>query len=304
MKDWDGIICEPGRPWLEAVEVSPGTYPPEIALSCLKVTKSRSTKRPGEYAMKNLLLLLLFCPLITLAQTAQPEPERPFLASVRAAMAADVRTEAERDRDANRRPVETLDFFGLDENMRVLELIPGGGWYTKLLAPALREKGQLYVAIAGGLKRSGQLDQPIFEKVVLLEPKLVVTSEPGAQFTGFGPMDFGVTDLDAVLTFRNLHNLNAEGRANMNRAAYDALKPGGIYGVVDHTRRHMQADDPENRRRVDPVLMIKEIQAAGFAFVDFSDLHYRADDELRYEVGRKTVTGNTDRFTFLFRKPE
>jgi predicted methyltransferase len=66
----------------------------------------------------------------------------------------------------------------------------------------------------------------------------------------------------------------------------------------------MQADDPENRRRVDPVLMIKEIQAAGFAFVDFSDLHYRADDELRYEVGRKTVTGNTDRFTFLFRKPE
>jgi predicted methyltransferase len=51
------------------------------------------------------------------------------------------------------------------------------------------------------------------------------------------------------------------------------------------------------------VLVIKEVQAAGFEFVDYSDLHYRADDELEYEVGRRSVTGNTDRFTFLFRKP-
>ena len=54
---------------------------------------------------------------------------------------------------------------------------------------------------------------------------------------------------------------------------------------------------------MDPVLAIREIQAAGFEFVDYSDLHYRPDDELRYEVGRRTVTGNTDRFTLLFRRP-
>jgi predicted methyltransferase len=59
----------------------------------------------------------------------------------------------------------------------------------------------------------------------------------------------------------------------------------------------------ENRRRADPVQIIHEVLAAGFVFVDFTDLHYRPDDELRYEVGRKTVTGNTDRFTLLFRKP-
>jgi predicted methyltransferase len=85
---------------------------------------------------------------------------------------------------------------------------------------------------------------------------------------------------------------------------YDALKPGGIYAVVDHDRRHMEPDNPENRRRIDPVLAIKEIQAAGFELVDFSDLHYRPDDELRYEVGRHSVTGNTDRFTLKFRKVE
>lgn len=65
----------------------------------------------------------------------------------------------------------------------------------------------------------------------------------------------------------------------------------------------MQDDSSENWRRLDPVLVIKEVQEAGFELVDYSTLHYRLDDELRYEVGRKTVTGNTDRFTLLFRKP-
>jgi predicted methyltransferase len=89
----------------------------------------------------------------------------------------------------------------------------------------------------------------------------------------------------------------------MNKAAFDALKSGGVYAVVDHTRRHMESDTPENRRRIDPVLAIHEIEAAGFEFVDYSDLHFRLDDELVYEVGRKTVTGNTDRWTLKFVKP-
>ena len=89
----------------------------------------------------------------------------------------------------------------------------------------------------------------------------------------------------------------------MNEAAFKALKSGGVYAVVDHTRRHMQRAGAENRRRIDPVLAILEIQAAGFVLEDYSDLHYRADDELRYEVGRRSVSGNTDRWTLKFRKP-
>ena len=106
-----------------------------------------------------------------------------------------------------------------------------------------------------------------------------------------------------VLTFRNVHNFDEQGRMRMHQASFDALRSGGVYGIVDHTRRHMERDDFENRRRIDPVLVIKEAQAAGFEFVDYSDLHFRADDELEYEVGRRSVSGNTDRFTFLFRKP-
>ena len=89
----------------------------------------------------------------------------------------------------------------------------------------------------------------------------------------------------------------------MNREVFKSLKHGGLYGVVDHTRRHMEKLDNENRRRIDPVLIIREMLDQGFEFVDYSDIHFRADDELEYEVGRRSVSGNTDRFTFLFRKP-
>ncbi|MEX0916238.1 MAG: hypothetical protein WDZ60_10110, partial [Wenzhouxiangellaceae bacterium] len=88
---------------------------------------------------KLMLSVALLMALPVLAQE-QAEEERPFLQSIRTAMEAEARTDAERERDANRLPVETLDFFGLDETMTVIELIPGGGWYTKLLAPALREQ--------------------------------------------------------------------------------------------------------------------------------------------------------------------
>ena len=252
---------------------------------------------------KLILSVALLMALPALAQD-EAEEERPFVQSIRAAMEADVRSEAERERDANRLPVETLDFFGLDGTMTVVELIPGGGWYTKLLAPALRDNGKLYVSIgAGRVAGADFFGTAPFDRIEVLEPELEIERDEDSGLTSIKPFDLGVDDVDAVLTFRNLHNLSAEGRDSMNRAAFDALRPGGIYGVVDHTRRHMQPDDPENRRRVDPVLMIREIQAAGFEFEDYSDLHYRLDDELRYEVGRKTVTGNTDRFTFLFRKP-
>ena len=115
--------------------------------------------------------------------------------------------------------------------------------------------------------------------------------------------DFGLTNLDMVLTVRNLHSYDAAGREIINRAVFEALKSGGHYGVIDHTARHMEPANSENRRRMDPVGVVKEMLDVGFEFVGYSDLHYRADDELEYEVGRRSVSGNTDRFTFLFRKP-
>lgn len=224
-------------------------------------------------------------------------------AKVEAALTAEGRPAADAERDRNRMPLATLKFFGLQDDMRVLELLPGGGWYTRVLAPVLADNGKLYVALGTGRVKANIVTLPGFENVEVLETSDNLHRPEGARLYAMDEFDFGVDDLDRVLTFRNVHNFDEAGRMLMHRESFEALKSGGVYGIVDHTRRHMERDDFENRRRIDPVLVIKEVEAAGFEFVDYSDLHFRADDELEYEVGRRSVSGNTDRFTFLFRKP-
>jgi predicted methyltransferase len=224
-------------------------------------------------------------------------------AKVDAALAAESRPQEDRDRDSNRLPLATLNFFGLKDNMRVLELLPGGGWYTRVLGPVLAENGKLYVALGTDRVEKNILGTPGFEKVEALSTNENLRRPTGERFYEVDDFKFGVSNLDMVLTFRNQHNFTAESRNRVNSEVFKSLKRGGLYGVVDHTRRHMEKLDNENGRRIDPVLVIKELLDIGFEFVDYSDLHFRADDELEYEVGRHTVTGNTDRFTLLFRKP-
>jgi predicted methyltransferase len=222
---------------------------------------------------------------------------------VEAALSAESRPQMDRDRDRNRQPLDTLNFFGLKDDMRVLELLPGGGWYTRVLAPVLAENGKLYVALGSGRVEENLMGTPGFEKIEALTTNENLHRPAGERFYVMEDFEFGVSDLDMVLTFRNLHNFGDEARSMMNQQVFESLKSGGLYGVVDHTKRHMEAADGENRRRIDPVLVIKEMLEAGFEFIDYSDLHFRADDELEYEVGRRSVSGNTDRFTMLFRKP-
>jgi predicted methyltransferase len=230
--------------------------------------------------------------------------EASFSDRIKTAMQAEIRGESDTDRDRNRKPVDTLQFMGIENGMRVLELFPGGGWYTKLLAPALQDNGEYMAALGTSRIKERLTGKPGFEQMNVLEVDAKTERTEMRGVNSISEFSFGVDGVDAVLTFRNMHNFSSEARGNINRAVFQALKPGGVYGVVDHTRRHNAPLTLESRRRADPVAIIKELLDAGFEFAGHSDLHYRPDDELRYEVGRKTVTGNTDRFTFLFRKPE
>ncbi|MDQ7048962.1 MAG: hypothetical protein Q9M92_05230 [Enterobacterales bacterium] len=250
--------------------------------------------------MKKLsLFVLILCTPILAANGDFSKTE----AKIKQAMQSDIRSAKELARDANRLPVQTLKFFGLRDNMKVIELIPGGGWYTKLLAPVLGDNGEFFVAMGTGRVSKTLVGKKGMEFMSIINDNSNIHRKKGAKFYSVDAFSLKETDVDIVFTFRNYHNFDQASRTLVNKAVFKALKSGGIYAVVDHTRRHMQADDNENRRRVDPVLAIKEIEQAGFEFVDYTNLHYRADDELRYEVGRKTVTGNTDRFTLKFRKP-
>ncbi len=253
----------------------------------------------------SLLSLTLAAALFSAAQTSTvfASDFKAVKAKLETAMASDIRSEKEVARDRNRKPIETLEFFGLRDDMTVVELLPGGGWYTKLLAPVLAENGELAIAYGTSRAQASLGDTPGADTLKVVAPDASLGRPEGARFYAASNTDLGIKNVDLVLTFRNYHNFDEESRGAINASVFKALKSGGIYGVVDHTRRHMQGHDDENRRRVDPVQAIKEIEAAGFKFVDYSTLHYRLDDELRYEVGRATVTGNTDRWTLKFVKP-
>ncbi len=247
-------------------------------------------------------MLLLICgiPGIVLAESAV-SPD------VGSAVVLDLnhssRSEADRARDRNRLPQETLAFFGLKDDMRVIELFPGAGWYTKLLGPYLEKKGKLYVAI-GTDRVEKKFDEFGLSKV---QPTGIVenfskTEAPGYIFT-IDRLDLQQTDIDLIVTFRNAHNLTNETRALLNNAVFAALKPGGVYGIIDHTKRHMEAFSEATWRRTDPVQIIKEAVSAGFEFVDYLDIHSRPEDELKFDTKHESLVNETDRYTLKFRKP-
>ena len=252
--------------------------------------------------------LLLSFALVTLATSAQaqfmPEKLSPIGEKIAAAMQSDIRSADEKSRDAERKPRQTLEFFGLKDDMRVVELVPAGGYFTRILAPVLADKGELHVAIGTTRLEPVLKATPSLAKVKVAQTDARMAPAPGKMgLFDLGDFSLGVKDADLVLTFRNYHNLTPSARASLNRAVFAAVRSGGHYGILDHTRRHNEPETSENWRRMDPVLVIKEVQAAGFVLEDFAGIHYTPDDELRYEVGRKSVTGNTDRFVLRFRKP-
>jgi predicted methyltransferase len=187
--------------------------------------------------------------------------------------------------------------------MTVIEYGPGAGWYSKILAPVLQDKGQLYwVGNEGHLK--WLRDTIKHDSITKVKDVLIDINWNGEKASyELGKVDFGVKKADMVLSIREYHNFATEQKAKLNKAAFKALKSGGRYVIIDHTRRHMQPESHELRRREDPVQVILEVQAEGFVLEKYSDMFLKLDDELRYEVGRKTVTGNTDRFTLVFKKP-
>ena len=254
--------------------------------------------------MKTVIKLASLVAAIAIGLNAQGQEQSTTDKKIEEAMQLDYRTAADRERDNNRWAPGALRFMGLRDDMKVFEFGPGNGWYTKILAPVLKEKGQLSIgypeAWLAGL--DDLMKTSHMEKVRRVNLDMKWDREIRA--FDFNGIDFQSEDLDMFLNIREYHNLHGEERAEFNQAVFKSLKPGGKYIVIDHTRRHMQSDSPENWRREDPVKVLIEIQNAGFEFVKQSDMFYKLDDSLEFEVGRKTVSGNTDRFFFVFQKPE
>lgn len=254
--------------------------------------------------MKKALSLAVLSATLLASLNANAQQKSTTEIKIKEAMKLEYRTDADRERDRNRWAPAALKFMGLKEDMKVFEFGPGNGWYTKILAPVLKDKGHLSIGYPkswlAGL--DDLMTTPHMEKVRRVN--LDMRWDNDIRAFDFNGIDFKTKDLDMFLNIREYHNLHGEERAEFNKAVFESLKPGGTYVVIDHTRRHMQSDSPENWRREDPVKVLLEIQDAGFKLAKQSDMFYKLDDTLEYEVGRKTVAGNTDRFFFVFKKPE
>lgn len=229
-------------------------------------------------------------------------------------------------RDEYRHPIETLTFFGLTPNMRVAEIWPGSGWYSELLAPALKADGTYYAAhfpADSDVKYYQHAVNEFNDKLAsnkAYDNVIVTEFYPGTHHS-IAP----ASSLDMVLTFRNLHNWyiqhDLEGVNNAFAAFYAALKPGGILGIVDHRLPEDRNEQKAKRSGyVKQSWVISLAQQAGFELVATSEINANPLDTADHEKGVWTLPprlalaeqdadkyraiGESDRMTLKFRKPD
>ncbi len=279
-------------------------------------------------ALSAALLMAVSCGEKT--DTAAPgAPAGPAVGSLEWAVAGDWRIEAEKARDKWRHPVETLTFFGVKPSDTVVEIYPGGGWYTAVLGPWLKQGGgKLYAAQPDpAASTSARANVEAYTAAFVANPDTYGTIEVTvASRTSPGVAPEGVAD--AVLTFRNVHNWMAAGYADKIFAdAYKALKPGGVLGVVEH--RLPSARDQDLTASTGYVLesyVVQLAENAGFTFEESSEINANPKDNadhplgvwmlppnlrapapdtpeaLTYDAGKFRTIGESDRMTLRFRK--
>lgn len=271
--------------------------------------------------MKNktarLMVLVMSCAAMTSGLAAAADAPAPDLAEI---VVGEHRSAENIARNEYRHPAETLQFFGIRPEMRVVEIWPGGAWYTEVLAPYLQDGGQYVAAnwdpdseiefVARGVKA--------FQDKLAARPELY----GNAKMTVLMPpdkWDLGPPgSADMVLTFRNIHNWMPRGYAEqMFEKIYEALKPGGILGVVEHRGKPDVPQDPKAASGyVNEDHAIAMIQAAGFELAATSEINANPKDTKDYEKGVWTLPptlragddpkwraiGESDRFTLKFVK--
>jgi predicted methyltransferase len=253
--------------------------------------------------------LLAAAALLALGACTPPAPETPPAPAVTAESAnivaalADSRRPAEDiGRDALRHSAETLAFAEIEPGDRVGELLPGGGYFTRLLAVAVGDQGKVYP-----VTRPDELAQD-YELPVLG----VAAQYPNAIMsrTPYDALSFP-EPLDVMFTAQNYHDMaiaqyNLGDRNGMNRTAFAALKPGGLYVVIDHSAiagTPVQTAEAGALHRIDQAIVRAEVEAAGFVFDSESDALRNPADPRTAGVFDDSIRGHTDQFMMRFRKP-
>lgn len=243
--------------------------------------------------------------LVTSSRSDPPSAARESSdgTAIERAVAAEDRSADDRALDAQRKPAELLEFFGIAPGQRVAELGAGGGYTAELLARIVGPSGKVYGQNSRFILDrfaeapwSARLDKPIMQNVVRLD------SEFDAPF----PEE--VRDLDAVLLIMFYHDtvwLKVD-RARMNQSIHAALKPGGVYGIVDHNAaKGAGTTVAETLHRIEPSVVIDEVTRAGFELKGTADFLANPADTRDWNASPRTAgerRGTSDRFVLRFVK--
>jgi len=220
--------------------------------------------------------------------------------AVTAAVANPARPDTDRARDVNRKPAEVVAFAGIKPGDKVADLLPGGGYYTRIFAATVGETGKVYaVTTLTTAARPGGLDA--INAVATANPNVAVLSVDMTKFAAPEP-------LDVVWTSENYHDLHNGPTADIaafNKAVFAALKPGGVFFVEDHNAKAgSPADVTSTLHRIEVAAAKREILAAGFKLEAESEVLKNPADTGDLPVREGSVQGHTDKFVLKFRKPK
>jgi predicted methyltransferase len=211
-----------------------------------------------------------------------------------AALAGAHRSDANKARDKYRHPAETLAFFKVEPNMTVVEISPAGGWYTEIIAPALKDKGQYIGAHNNPAASAGAAaGARKFADMLAARPDVY----GNAKVSAFGKGSYDIAPAgtaDRVVSFRNVHNWHMAGFApEAFKAFYTALKPGGMLGIVEHRLPEDKPDDLMKSSGYMKVSYIKKLaEDAGFIYAGASEINANPKDTKDYPKGVWTLPPN------------
>ncbi|MBC6980819.1 class I SAM-dependent methyltransferase [Caulobacter sp. 17J80-11] len=254
--------------------------------------------------MRSLIAVGLSAFLLASCASMPMSGRGPDTAANAAAVADTARPEADRARDADRKPAAMLDFAGVKPGMVVVDFWPGGGYFTRILSRAVGPEGRVYSLAPEETKQFGQRALDGVDKLNAdpATPNVKASFVPAARFAA-------PEAVDLVFTAQNYHDLHEKfmGPADVpafNKAVFAALKPGGVFLVIDHDAAPGAGPESLELHRIDPEIVKREVTAAGFVFEGELDVLKNPADPRTANVFDKSIRGHTSQFVYKFRKPK
>ncbi len=237
------------------------------------------------------------------------EPSAPSAASnpgyIAAAVADSNRPDADKLRDANRKPVQTLEFLGAKPGEQIAEILPGGGYFTRIFSKAVGPSGHIFALVPERPADAPANLPDLAGKVKAIAadpnyPNVTVVVEPLSKLVTPTPVDLVFT----AQNYHDLHNFPVDVVA-FDKIILASLKPGGLFVVLDHSAPAGSGlADTKTLHRIDADVVKQEVTAAGFEFVGSSDILANPADTRTAAVFDPSIRGKTDQFILKFRKPK